>query len=368
MEMMSRFEFDEKCTAKMNVMIGCLPSVTSVGMASLLPHKELKVDKTLNVTVDGTFCSDLSSRDRILKATNKNNAALSFDKIAKAGKAKVRELLQGKNIVYIYHNQVDARGDKPASENEVFNACAEAIDEIVRLIRKLTGDVSATRFVLTADHGFLYRRNRVEENEKITVTNHEICTYENKRFLITNCELNKPGIMSRLMSYMDHFVTTPVGADIFAVGGGGSNFVHGGSSLQEMLIPVVDVRTAKGKQNYEYVDVILASVTRKVTNLITFFDFIQTEKVSDVVKARSLVAYFATENGEKISFDVPIVANIKSEVPDKRSLHEKFTLKSREYRRGDKYYMHIADANDERKILHSYEFIIDIAFVDDFGF
>lgn len=368
MELMNRFEFDEKCTAKMDVMLSSLPSVTSVGMASLLPHKELKVDEKLNVTVDGQTCGDLPSRDKILKSRSENNIAVSFDEIAKAGKPRVRELLQGRNIVYIYHNQVDARGDKPASENEVFNACAEAINEIVKLIRKLTGDVSATRFIVTADHGFIYKRNKLAESDKVQIADRSICTYENKRFLITSVESAQQGTMSRLMAYMKHFVTTPVGADIFAVGGGGSNFVHGGSSMQEMLVPVVEVRTAKGKQDYDYADVILISVSRKVTNLITYFDFIQTEKVTDVVKGRSLIAYFATEDGEKISFDVPLVANIKDESPDKRTFHEKFTLKSREYKREDKYFMHIVDANDEKNILHSYEFMIDIALVEDFGF
>ena len=368
MELMSRFEFDEKCDAKMDVMISTLPSVTAVGMASLLPHKELRVDEKLNVTVDGANPEGTAARDKILKAENENNIAIQFDDIAKASKPKVRELLQGRNIVYIYHNQVDARGDKPASENEVFNACAEAIDEIVKLIRKLTGDVSATKFIVTADHGFLYKRNKLQEYDKVSMPKEDICTYSNKRFLITKEAVTQQGLMSRMMAYMSHFVTTPIGADIFAVGGGGSNFVHGGSSLQEMLVPVVEVKTAKGKQEFDFADVILVSVSRKVTNLITFFDFIQTEKVTDVVKARNLIAYFATEDGEKISFDVPLVANIKDDSPEKRSFHEKFTLKSRDYKPSDKYYMHIVDANDEKNVLHSYEFMIDIAFVEDFGF
>ena len=54
--------------------------------------------------------------------------------------------------------------------------------------------------------------------------------------------------------------------------------------------------------------------------------------------------------------------------PEKRTFHEKFTLKSREYKYGDKYYLVLADANDEKNILKQYEFMIDIAFVDDFGF
>lgn len=106
----------------------------------------------------------------------------------------------------------------------------------------------------------------------------------------------------------------------------------------------------------------------KVTNLITYFDFIQTEKVTDTMKARSIVAYFTTEDGEKISFDVLMIANSREDAPEKRTFHEKFTLKSREYKYGDKYYLVLADANDEKNILQQYEFMIDIAFVDDFGF
>lgn len=162
-ELLGRLELDEKCTPKMECMLSCLPSVTSVGMASLLPHKEMQVDGNLNVTVDGQACASMEQRDKILKSYNENNVALSFDEVANANQARIRELIQGKNIVYIYHNQVDARGDKPASENEVFNACAEAIEEIHKLVKKLTGYVSAPKFFITADHGFLYKRDRLQE-------------------------------------------------------------------------------------------------------------------------------------------------------------------------------------------------------------
>lgn len=367
-ELMEQLELDEKCTPKLECMISGLPSVTSVGMASLLPHKELQVDAKLNVTVDGQSCGDLASRDKILKAQNENSVALAFDEVASANKEKIRELLQKKNIVYIYHNQVDARGDKPVSENEVFTACSEAIEEIHKLIKKLTSYISAPKFFVTADHGFLYKRDKLHEFDKVSY-DREICAYSNKRFLLTTQKVNEPGMKSRLMTYMNNlYVTTPIGADIFKVAGGGQNYVHGGSSLQEMLIPVIELTTNTRAVAYDYVDVILTSVNRKVTNLITYFDFIQTEKVTDTMKARSLVAYFMTEDGEKISFDVPIVANSREDAPEKRTFHEKFTLKSREYKYGDKYYLVLADANDEKNILQQYEFMIDIAFVDDFGF
>lgn len=367
-ELMERLEMDEKCTPKLGCMISSLPSITPVGMASLLPHEEMKVDEKLNVTVDGQTCGDLVSRDKILKLQNENNVALAFDDLINANQSRLRELLQGKNIIYIYHNQIDARGDKPASENEVFRACKEGIEEIHRLVHRLTMYLSAPKFFITADHGFLYKRDKLQEYDKVSYDK-EICTYKNKRFLITKQRMADPGMRSRAMSYLKNsYVTTPIGADIFKVAGRGQNYVHGGSSMQEMLIPVIELTTNAKFVAYDYVDVILTSVNRKVTNLITYFDFIQTEKVTDTMKARSLVAYFTTENGEKISFDVPIVANSRDDAPEKRTFHEKFTLKSREYKYGDKYYLVLADANNEKNILQRYEFMIDIAFVDDFGF
>ena len=367
-ELFGRLELDEKCTPKMECMLSCLPSVTSVGMASLLPHKKMQVDGNLNVTVDGQACASMEQRDKILKSYNENNVALSFDEVANANQARIRELIQGKNIVYIYHIQVDARGDKPASENEVFNACAEAIEEIHKLVRKLTIYVSTPKFLITADHGFLYKRDRLQEFDKVTYPKDK-CLYTNKRFLITEEAVNEQGSMARTMAYLGKlYVDTPVGADIFKVAGGGQNYVHGGTSLQEMIVPVIELTTNTRGVAYDYVDVILTSVTRKVTNLITYFDFIQTEKVTDTMKARSIVAYFTTEDGEKISFDVPMIANSREDAPEKRTFHEKFTLKSREYKYGDKYYLVLADANDEKNILQQYEFMIDIAFVDDFGF
>jgi hypothetical protein len=176
-------------------------------------------------------------------------------------------------------------------------------------------------------------------------------------------------MISRAFPYMKKlYVTTPIGADIFNVSGGGRNYVHGGSSLQEMLVPVIELTTNTRGVEVDKVDVILTTVNRKVSNLITYFDFIQASRVTDTMKPRNIVAYFATESGEKISFDVPIIANIQDEEPDKRMFHEKFTLKSREYKREDKYYLVLVDANNEKNILHQYEFMIDIAFVDDFGF
>ena len=48
----------------------------------------------------------------------------------KAKQAELRKMLQDKTVVYIYQNQIDARGKKLELENDVFNACQEAKFEI----------------------------------------------------------------------------------------------------------------------------------------------------------------------------------------------------------------------------------------------
>lgn len=124
----------------------------------------------------------------------------------------------------------------------------EAIDEIQKLIRKLTGYVSATRFLITADHGFIYKRDRLQEYDKISMDKEQI-SLVNKRYLLSLEPVKNEALVSRAMTYLgklnQFYVTTPMGVDIIKAPGGGQNYVHGGSSLQEMIIPVVKVITYK---------------------------------------------------------------------------------------------------------------------------
>ena len=103
------------------------------------------------------------------------------------------------------------------------------------MVKKLTGYVSAPSFH-NADHGFLYKRDRLQEFDKVSYPKDK-CLYTNKRFLITEDAVNEQGIMARTMVYLNKlYVDTPV-EQIFSrrFAGGGQNYVHGGTSLQEMI-------------------------------------------------------------------------------------------------------------------------------------
>lgn len=158
-ELLDDLELDEKCDAKIGHMLSVLPSETTLGMASLLPNKDIKVDDSLDIFVDDMHCGNSTAeRQKILQAVVPKSACYDFDKVLQAKKAEIRELFQDKELVYIYQNQIDQRGEGQRSDNEVFNACQEAIDEIQKLIRRLTGYISNTRYLITADHGFIYKR------------------------------------------------------------------------------------------------------------------------------------------------------------------------------------------------------------------
>ena len=48
-----------------------------------------------------------------------------------------REKIKGVQLMYVYHNVVDARGDAANTESETFAAVEDAIDELDQLTRKI---------------------------------------------------------------------------------------------------------------------------------------------------------------------------------------------------------------------------------------
>lgn len=364
-ELLENLELDEKCDAKISHMLSVLPSETTLGMASLLPNQNIVVDDALDIHVDDMHCGNSTAeRQKILQAVVPKSACYEFDKIMQAKQAEVREMFQDKELVYVYQNQIDSRGEGARSENEVFNACQEAIAEIQTLIRRLTGYVSNTRYLITADHGFIYKRDKLPESDKISIDK-IAAGYKNKRYLLSKDPIMGDAVISRCMAYLSKlneiYVTTPIGADIIKMPGGGQNYVHGGSSLQEMIVPVIKVNTFKGKQETGLVNVELSTFNHRVTGIEVKLDFMQMEPVTDTVKPRRLQAFFVDADGTKISFPVPITANIKSTDAKDRLIQEKFTLKSGRYSRDQEYFLVIADQDDETKEIHRYKFEIDIS-------
>lgn len=368
--LLKKLTADEKCNASMNMMQSVLPSYTRFGMSALLPHKGLSMSADYKVLLDGKTCDDLKSREQVLQSFVPNSRTIQFDDIKTMKIADLKEIFTGQEVVYVYHNQIDARGDKLNTENEVFTACEEAIEEIHMMIKRLTS-ANNTRFIITADHGFIYKRDKLAESDKIVGFDKKEA-FVGRRYVVSNEAVLADGIGSISLGDVlgnddERIISFPVGSDIFKVPGGGLNFVHGGPSLQEMLIPVIDVKTSKSHTETKAVSIALVSLIHKITNLTTNLDFIQTESVTDVNKETTYKVFFITGDNEKISNDNIYVADKKDEDASKRVFRLKFTFKNKKYDKTRKYYLVAYDEKNALEVLR-HEVQMDLAFADDFGF
>ena len=359
---------DERCDAKITAMQSVLPSITSYGMAALLPHSKVSMSNGYEVLVDGQLCASLKQREAILQTAKPNSRCIQFDEIKGANQADMRAILTGQDVVYVYHNQIDSRGDKASSENEVFVACEEAVNEIVKLIRDINSRGNTYHFIITADHGFIYKRDKLSESDKIS--GFSGC---GKRYAISDAKFDTAGVVCVPMSSYDQdsddyrYVLAPMGSNLFKVPGSGLNYVHGGCSPQEMLIPVIEVHTEKGKVSTINAAIDLVSLTNKITNLNISLDFIQTEAVSDTIKETSYRVYFLDDEGVRISNENLYHADRKDDEATKRVFKLKFTFKNQKYDKRKKYYLIAVDDKTGLETLRR-EVIMDLAFAGDFGF
>lgn len=366
-----KLQDDEKCTAKLDSMLSVLPSYTRLGMAAILPHKTLTMTEDYKVLVDDMPCDDLKQREAILKKYSPNSRCVQFDDMKAMKQAQMRDVLTGMDVVYVYHNQIDARGDKPNTENEVFTACEEAIEEIFALIKRLSGSANTYHFIVTADHGFIYKRDKLQESDKI-INAASKSAFVNRRFIISEQQMQDDGIasvsMGKILDNSDNKVVSfPVSSNVFKVAGGGQNFVHGGSSPQEMIVPLIDVKIEKGYMETRAAQIMLVSMVQKITNLISSLDFIQSEPVSDVIKATSYKVFFISEDNEKISNECIYVADKKDVDPQKRIFRLRFNFKNKQYDKAKRYYLVAYDEKNDLEVLR-HGVVMDIAFANGFGF
>ena len=106
--------------AKLSSQLGVLPSYTTLGMASMLPHSKLEFSAKGEILVDGLPTASLEQRNKVLNAHG--GMAVKAGSLLAMKQADGREFIAGKRLVYIYHNEIDARGDRAATEAATFEA------------------------------------------------------------------------------------------------------------------------------------------------------------------------------------------------------------------------------------------------------
>ncbi len=363
-----------KGKTKLEAMQAVFPSITKFGMAALLPGKEISVNEKIDVLVDGNPTISTAQRGTILNATNHESVAVTYKELLQMKKQERRELVAGKEIIYIYHNTIDALGDKPATETKVFEACNDAIDELTAIVKIIVNDLSGVNIFITADHGFLYTYKPLEESQKISrqTFSGELLELGRRYALVlpeTNADYLLPVKTERTIGGKSMKGYAPQDTVRIKVQGGGENYVHGGISMQEMVVPVIVYKGMRtGYKKYIEVQnpgLTLISESLKISNLMFSLDFLQEQPVGDKVQPCNYTLHFTDDVGLPVSDFLTVIADRTSNNASDRVFRVRFTLKQMQYNKNKIYRLVIANDTD---VPEEIEFRIDIAFADDFGF
>lgn len=310
-ELRDRFNSDPKVReCSLNHMVSTVPSMTNFGMAALLPNDGLEVrlkdDGTSAVLINGQS-TDSSMRETILKSCYPDSIVLRAEQFTHTSGKDLREMCKGKKLIYIYHNSIDETGE--SAEQDVFEACRKAIDQIDKMIKTVTA-WNYSRFVVTSDHGFLYHRSEMKEYSKISTVDG---FNSKRRFAINDRKFDLDRCVEFSLDYLgdcnkDLFVSVPDSASIFRRQGKVKCFAHEGISPQEVIVPVLEVNTIKSAVEEKHVS-LRPSSKREIKQVNPKFEFLQDHPVSDEFHKCEYEVWLEDENGQPLTKRYTVVAD-----------------------------------------------------------
>jgi len=291
-ELGSRIRQEDRFDATLDAMLGVLPSYTQLGMAALLPHRTIGHSKDGDpVLVDGQRTDGTLNRSKILATVD--GKAIQAEDVMSLTRDELRDLYQQHQMLYVYHNRIDATGDKPGTERQVFEAAEETLRELVDLVKRLT-NANATNILITADHGFLFQDTALADAFYLsTLPQGDDIKVTNRRYVLGRGLKDDPAFTTftstqiGLASELD--VQVPKSIHRLRLPGAGSRFVHGGATLQEVVVPVVTINK-KRKSDTRLVNVEVLPESDKITTGQLVVKLYQSEPVSEKIQPRTMRA------------------------------------------------------------------------------
>lgn len=374
-ELRERINAKRYSEATLNSQLGVVPSYTTLGMASLLPHRELSYQPgSDSVLIDGKSSQGTDNRSqRLSDALGGQAMAVTAEEVRGWSRDQGREAIKGMQLVYVYHNVVDARGDTASTESETFAAVEEAIEELDTLTRKILMHLNTSTVLVTADHGFLFQRSKLDATDRTNLTEKPAGAFKSKKRYVLGTNL--PDNSSVWHGHTSATAGTTCDTEFWIPKGahrfhfvGGARFVHGGIMPQEIAVPVLTVKQLRGekveKRTRRKVDVISPKASLKMVNNIQRFELLQTEAVSEQLKPITLaVAIF--EGNEAVSSEETVTFDSSSDNMNERMKSVQLSLSGTGFDRKHDYFLVLRD-KDLGTELERYRVVIDLAFTDDF--
>lgn len=319
---------DSKNTTKIESMLASVPSVTSLGMANLLPNTGIEIQGT-GFSIDGISTEGTINRTKILKQAKEKSEAIDFNELIKFDQEKGREFFKNNEIVYIYHNQIDSTGEKIKTERKVYDAVLATVEDLALLIRKLNG-WNVYRTLVTADHGFLLsirdipetmREDMPEMKDEFLVANRVVIANKIKDGSYQFKLSDTSSIKSELT------VAIPKSINRYRRQGAGVQYVHGGASLQELIVPVIEYSRMR-EDVTEKVKLRLVKFDEKISSGYLRANILQLEPVSAGIKGIDTVIGLYSDVELLVSNELNVQFTSPSTTPTERTKEINLTLNS----------------------------------------
>jgi hypothetical protein len=228
--------------------VGALPSITPIGMAALMPGASASFSvvedgDVLGAQIEGRFLPDVASRKKHAAARIPKLVDLRLDELLELTRTKVLKKVEEAQVVVVRSQEIDAAGEAGFSIS-ARRVMGGAIDSIARAISKLA-TAGIEHAVVTSDHGHLFfAYDRDESMRTDAPGGHTVDLH--RRCWIGRGGATPPGsvrVAASALGYdSDLDLVFPSSTGVFKAGGDLA-FHHGGPSLQELVIPVLTVRT-----------------------------------------------------------------------------------------------------------------------------
>lgn len=270
-------------------MVGMLPSETKYSKLSLLPHRELTFIEDGASLDGGSYLLDIKQREQHLQRYKSESRCFNFEDL-QSDSFTNREKLKGYKLVYVFHDVIDAIGHNDDGES-LITACRKTINELSEFVLSSLASYNFDKVIVTSDHGFLFNDITIQENDKQTIV--EETTERKSRYYLTSSDAS----IINVTKYGG--VAVPSGTNRFAVQGGTYKFAHGGSSLQEVVIPMIIASRGRERvSEQKKVQLMLLNDKLVIESSLLQITFIQKDAVSYDLKKMKI--RFALYEGDKM--------------------------------------------------------------------
>ena len=331
-ELLRLIRQEDRYDADLEPALTLLPSYTQLGMAALLPHHRLEIGGDgSTVLVDGESSVGTENRRKILdRALPGRATAVRAEDVLAMNREECRAMIRDHDVVYVYHNRIDAVGDKRDSEERVFDAVEATLEELVRLVKKLV-NANASNLLITADHGFIYQHQVLDESDFASQEPEGVEIARRNRRFVLGKGLTETSSFTHLRADQvgldgDIEMLIPKSINRLRVKGAGSRYVHGGATLQEIVVPVIKINKKRESDISQVgVDILRGAASVITTGQLSVV-FYQVEAVTAKVQPRRLRAGIYAQDDVLISDLHDLLFDLTSENPRERETPVRFIL------------------------------------------